>query len=84
MLDLFSVTSNLGDVINEFWKSGCFGIIDDDTGKEYLEINECLICLIEVYLVRNEKFSTNQRYEGFSFYWIDQLFWHLVGSHRSL
>lgn len=45
-----------------------FGIIDDDTGKEYLEINECLICLIEVYLVRNEKFSTNQRYEGFSFY----------------
>ena len=48
--------------------SGKGSLLYDDTGKEYLEINECLICLIEVYLVRNEKFSTNQRYEGFSFY----------------
>lgn len=71
-------------MINEFWKPGCFGIIDDDKGKEYLEINEWLIYLIEVYLVRNEKFGTNQKCEGFSFYWIDQLFWHLVGSHGSL
>ena len=35
LLDLFSVTSNFGDVINEFWKPGCFGIIDDDKGALY-------------------------------------------------